>query len=62
MKKIPYKLECGLVVMALPKSCLFCKYCTDIFFDSGGVYLTTCHKNRDIVKGANGKCKLFKQE
>ena len=63
MKKwLIYKLQSGQEVKALANSCLFCKYCTDLFYDSGGVYLTICKKNKDIVNGAGGKCKAFKRE
>lgn len=57
-----YKLQDGQIVKALYNSCLFCKYCTDLFYDWGGVYLTVCKKQKDIVRGAHGKCKAFKNE
>lgn len=62
MKKwLNYELLNGLKVKALSNSCLFCKYCTDLFYDLGGVYLTICKKNKDIVNGAEGKCKAFRK-
>lgn len=61
MKKKKYKLNCGFVVKAPLKSCLFCKHCTDIFYDFGGIYNTYCDKNKDVVKGSQGKCCFYKR-
>ncbi len=57
-----YKLQSGEIVMARSDSCLFCKYCTDLFYDWGGVYLTVCSKELDYVKGAKGECTDFEEE
>lgn len=47
MKKwLIYKLKYGQAVKALANSCLFCKYCTDIFYDWNGVYNTVCKKKK----------------
>lgn len=56
-----YKLSDGQVVNALSNSCLFCKYCTDLFYDWGGIYATVCKKNKDPIIGSEGKCKAFKR-
>ena len=56
-----YELESGEVVTARSNSCLFCKYCTDLFYDWGGIYLTVCSKDLDIVKGAHGECSDFEE-
>ena len=60
MKKwLIYKLQSGQEVKALANSCLFCKYCTDLFYDWNGVYMTVCKKNKNVVIGSQGKCKAF---
>lgn len=61
MKNRKYQLLTGLTVIAPVKSCLFCKHCTDLFYDAGGIYNTICAKQKDVVKGSKGKCKCFKQ-
>jgi hypothetical protein len=47
-------------------ACVFCKHCTDIFWDfSGGIYGLICEKNMDIrqIKGnITGECKHFIEE
>lgn len=61
MKYDTYFLKSGGHVLAPVTSCLFCKYCTDIFYDWNGIYKTVCKKDKDIVKGSKGKCKAFKK-
>ena len=58
MKK-QYKLNMGFSVTADEHSCLFCDHCTDIFYDSGGIYLTICDIDKDIEEGATGDCTSF---
>lgn len=47
-------------------ACVFCKHCTDIFWDfSGGIYGLICEKSMDIreIKGnITGECKQFIEE
>ena len=62
MKYETFTLKCGMKFTAPKKCCLFCKYCTDIFYDWNGIYMTVCKKEKDIVKGAKGKCKAFKKQ
>lgn len=57
-----YKLETGETVEAPDKCCLFCDHCTDLFYDFGGIYLTVCDIEKDIVIGSKGECDYFKDE
>ena len=41
--------------------CLFCDYCTDIYYDSKGIYLTLCKLGLNVVEGSQGKCLNFKE-
>ena len=64
--------NCGFRILALPNTCYFCEYCTDIWWDySNGPYMFYCEmehdENGEIVneelvakKGLYGKCELFK--
>lgn len=52
----------GVTVIAPENSCLFCKHCTDVFWDFiHGPYLTLCDKDKDVEKGAEGKCDNFEE-
>lgn len=54
-------------VMALPNTCWFCEYLTDIWWDyTNGPYMLDCVKenetNLDLIReGCNGECKYFKE-
>ena len=61
MKYEVFTLKCGMHFTVPATCCLFCKHCSDIFYDSGGIYMTYCEKDKDIVKGSKGKCKAFKK-
>lgn len=41
------------------KSCVFCKSCTDIWYDYCGIYMAFCEINKNTEIGLNGKCKNF---
>lgn len=45
------------------KCCVFCDYCTDIFYDSHGPYMINCEKSSKYADSHNssGKCELFKE-
>ncbi len=46
-----------------PNSCYHCKFCTDIWYDSQGVYMLHCDiKEANIKRGKLGKCKYFREE
>ena len=54
---------------AHPRSCFFCKHCSDVFFNFlGGPYNWVCQYDgkdrKDIPKdgGMNGKCKFFEED
>ena len=50
-------------VMAPSTSCLFCKSCTDVFWDfTNGPYMFLCDAEGDTNKGAVGECELFSEE
>ena len=57
-----YELNYGIKVRAEAESCLFCEHCTDIFYDSKGVYMLICAKDKDVVVGSQGKCSYFENE
>lgn len=45
------------------KCCVFCKHCTDIFYDMRGPYLILCEKLCHHVNDHNcdGNCELFEE-
>jgi len=52
---------------AHPRGCLFCKHCTDVWFDyTNGPYMFLCDKhegeNDPTQQGIRGKCKMFEKE
>lgn len=50
----------GFKVLAPDDSCLFCKYCTDFFWDyTNGPYMFFCDINDVSVEGT---CKMFEEE
>lgn len=50
----------GKVTVDAPaNSCLFCKHCTDVFYDWHGIYLTICDINADCVQGSKGECDKY---
>lgn len=53
----------GKQYVARETSCLFCKYCTDVFWDyTNGIYLVYCALDLDIDIGLSGNCKKYKGE
>lgn len=55
----------GVVVRAPETCCLFCKHCTDIFWDyTNGPYWMFCEKHDNITKvgGHVGNCPDFQEE
>ena len=58
-----YKLTEKLSVSAPETCCLFCEWCTDVWWDyTNGPYMFYCVGNKDTSKGALGKCEHFKEE
>lgn len=57
-----YKLDIGWRVTAPENCCLFCDHCTDIFYDSGGIYATWCDLGLDTYAGSCGECSSFVEE
>lgn len=59
----------GYTIYAYPKSCFFCKHCTDIFYDfTNGPYSFSCDldsieyiPDRERI-GLSGKCIDFKED
>ena len=53
-------------VLAPAKSCLFCDYCTDVFWDfSNGPYAFLCTADSMLVWNCDatyGKCQKFKED
>lgn len=59
----PFKCANGIAYYAKEKSCLFCKNCSDIFYDySNGPYMFICREDRETTEGMAGTCKWFKGE
>lgn len=56
-----FTLKTGEKVNAPDKCCLFCKHCTDLFYDWHGIYLTMCELEKDIVEGSKGECDYFEE-
>ena len=54
-----FTLETGWKVTAPENCCLFCDHCTDIFYDSGGIYHTFCNIGQDVYAGSRGECPDF---
>lgn len=56
-----FKCADGNTYMCRPKSCFFCKHCTDIFYDwTHGPYKFICDIKEDIDnKGLAGECNEF---
>ena len=57
-----YTLGSGWEIDAPERCCLFCDYCTDIYYDSKGIYLTLCELSLDVVEGSQGRCLNFKED
>lgn len=57
-----YTMEIGWKIYAPEKCCLFCDHCTDIFYDSGGIYATWCDIDKDTYVGSLGECEYFVEE
>ena len=56
-------------VYAHPRSCFFCKYCSDMYFDyQNGPYMYICayptkaDMEDHSIEGMNGKCKFFEED
>lgn len=62
MKKKLFTDNHGKVYRVHPKCCLFCRHCSDIWYDAGGIYLTICNIDKDIYTGSTGQCKYFRRE
>lgn len=45
------------------KACPFCDHCSDLFWDSDGIYVILCdlnkHNDTDFDGNASGKCKDY---
>lgn len=60
----------GLSFWCPEKSCVFCKRCSDIFFDSAGPYMFFCELENDVSSkdaeltylGYKGKCDRFEED
>lgn len=56
-------LMAEITVRAPERCCLFCKHCTDVFWDfSHGPYMMLCDIHEDVTDGAKGQCDDFKEE
>lgn len=54
--------ECGLFKYTLPDcACVFCKHCTGLFYDSGGIYMIICDNENDADGNVLGKCREFEE-
>ena len=49
----------GHQYLAPARSCLFCRHCTDIFFDHLGPYMAFCAKGLSVTCGSEGGCPDF---
>lgn len=53
--------ECEYYSVKAPSTCcLFCAFCSDVFFDyTNGPYMFLCDMGADTEIGVTGKCQLF---
>lgn len=56
-----YEFENGKIYCAKENSCLFCRHCTDIFYDHNGPYLLVCELELSCEAGMSGNCKRFEE-
>ena len=56
-----YEFKDGLCIRCRSNCCLFCSYCTDVYYDWHGPYAIICEKKipDEFVTGMSGKCKSF---
>lgn len=56
-----YEFKDGLCIRCRSNCCLFCSYCTDIYYDWHGPYAIICEKKipDGFAIGMSGKCKSF---
>lgn len=59
-----YWFQTGFQMWCPEKSCVFCKHCTDVWYDFHGPYMYLCLKEQDGIKnltekGHTGKCEYF---
>lgn len=53
----------GKKILAPDKCCLFCGYCTDVWWDyTHGPYMLYCEIDCDTEQGAKGECEHFIDE
>ena len=52
----------GVTVRAPERCCLFCKHCSDVYWDyTHGPYMTICAEGHDEKIGGQAKCKYFRR-
>lgn len=66
LKQRIYTFKNGTEVWCPEKACIFCKHCTDIYYDSRGPYGFACEldpklENGLTDKGIIGVCELFEE-
>jgi len=49
-------------IMCRSNCCLFCKECTDVYYDSNGPYGIVCLKGGNFEDGMLGKCPYQKEQ
>lgn len=66
MNKKEYILKDGIFkfpIKAPEKCCLFCKHCTDVFWDyTNGPYMFMCDLCQDSEDGYYARCKDFEED
>lgn len=54
VKMKPWKSECGITWLVPENYCVFCKHCTDIYFDfTHGPYMCFCEKLHEDFETCN---------
>lgn len=61
-----YEMKTGPAYWCPEKSCVFCKHCDDIIYDSHGPYMFFCNYQMDPGEdytnlGYQGKCEKFEE-
>ena len=57
-----FKAVTGLQYMCSDKCCLFCKHCSDVYWDyTNGPYMMICAADHEETLGYHAKCEYFEE-
>ena len=53
----------GVTVRAPERCCLFCKHCSDVYWDyTNGPYMMICSADHEETLGYHAKCEYFEED